>query len=186
MPRPPPWWRDPLTQWARELRDHGAGDGLLKWLDNHPDEVAKVMSALVRSDGPDPRLWTEPVYRLHPRQREPSATKYEHRIDDLPVERQRLVNSAGRLFWIAFVTTRGANARGLSKREARVEVAEAVLVETLDIFHASRDRAVLALMRAFVNEPMSRTTVRRLAAQILSERPHQEQTLLERPSRGPF
>jgi hypothetical protein len=184
MGRPPPWWPDPLRQWARELRQHGAGDGLLKWLDDHPDEVARLMACLIRSDGPDSRRWVEPVYRLRPRGflNEPARA----RIDDLSVERQKLICAAGRLLWAAFSASCRTRALGVGERKARVEIAKAVLVETLDIFRASRDRAVQALVRAFVNEPISRTTVRRLAAQILSERPHQEQTLFERPSRGPF
>jgi hypothetical protein len=155
----------------------------LTWLDDHPDEVARFMACLIRSDGPDSRRWVEPVYRLRPRGFLSESAR--QRIDNLSVERQRLICAAGRLLWAAFSASCRTRALGVGERKARIEVARAVLVETLDIFHASRGRAVLALVRAFVDEPISRATVRRLAAQMLSERPHQEQTLLERPSRGP-
>jgi hypothetical protein len=175
MPRPRPWWPEPIEQWARELREHGGGGGLLKWLRDHPDKVAVFMSGFIRSDAPTAQRWVEPVYRLKPHERLTESARRRRRIiDDLSVEQQRLICAAGRLLWIGYTASRRMRAVGPAKRKARIkDAASMIIIEMRDLFGTSRVKSVLTLVEMFTEEEVSRITLRRLAAEISSRRPPQ-------------
>jgi hypothetical protein len=129
MGHPPPWWKEPLDQWARELRQH-TGVGLDDWMRENPNGVEAFMSGFIRSDGPRVKPWTEPVYRLRPRGK---LTEIGERrrvfIDTLSVEQQRLICAAGRLLWRAAAAASRRRALGDDQRQA---VANAVGLELID------------------------------------------------------
>jgi hypothetical protein len=137
VPRPRPWWPEPLDQWARELREHGGGGGLTRWIDEHPDEIEAFMKGFLRSDTPDAYLWAEPVYRLKPCVRlTPAQRRKRAIIDNLPVEKQRLICAAGRVLWRGFVTIpRGErHLSATTLKERANQVAGAVIEEMCDLF----------------------------------------------------
>jgi hypothetical protein len=156
VPRPPPWWPDPLDQWARELREHGARVGLEGWMRDHPDEVAKFMKGFLRSDAPRVRPWVDTVYRLRPRTPLRIGAKQRREIiDNLPIENQRLICAAGRLLW------RGCVA---AKRKARAnDVAEALIEEMFDLFGSPRLKSVGALAIMFTGERPSMRQMQNLS-----------------------
>jgi hypothetical protein len=155
MPRLPPWWPGPLAQWARELREHGAGVGLEKWMRDHPDEVAAFMKGFLRSDAPRVQPWAETVYRLRPKERLRAEAKRRRAIiDDLPIERRRLICAAGRLLWRGAAAARRTNAE---------DVAQAIIEEMRDLFGSPRLKSVRALTLTFTGERLSMRAMRRIA-----------------------
>jgi hypothetical protein len=155
MPPLPPWWPDPLDQWTRELRQHSAPVRLDRWIDDHPDEIAAYMKGFVRADAPRIKPWVESVYRLSPRRRLTKAERERRKIiDDLPVERQRLICAAGRLLWRAAVASRRASAN---------DTAKALVEEMLDIYAGPRLKIVRLLVLMFVGEPPSMRQMQKYA-----------------------
>jgi hypothetical protein len=123
--------------------------GLKTWMDDHPGEVEAFMTGFIRSDAPKPQPWAEVVYRLRPRR----ITGKRALIDDLPVERQTVINSAGRLLWTAAAAARTRRVLDDDQRQARAnDVAKALIVEMLDLFGAPRLKSVAVLTRMFVGE----------------------------------
>jgi hypothetical protein len=148
MGRPPPWWKEPLDQWARELRQH-AGVGLEDWIRQNPDGVEAFMSGFIRSDGPRVRPWVEPVYRVRPRRKVTKVGEQRRTtIDDLPVERQRLICAAGRLLWRAAAAAR--TRRDLGRQALANVVALELIDEMLDLGEGPRLVSVQTLTLMFV------------------------------------
>ena len=159
MPRPRPWWPDPLDQWARELSQHvhPALADLEGWIDGHPDEVAKIMRGFIKSDAPSMEPWAEPVYRLTPRVRLTKESRRRRKIiDDLPVEKQRLICAAGRLLWRTAASVHAHMVHGDKTGKALANaVAKDLIVEMLDLHDGPRIAVVRALVLMFVGEPPS-------------------------------
>src|SRR5271169_5404102 len=106
MPRPPPWWPEPLKQWARETHAATPRAGSLpKFLRDHPDEVRAFMKGFLRNDAPRVRKAAD-AHRAPPPEGERAI------IDDLPVEKRRQICAAGRLLWTGFTLPRFGRTRG--------------------------------------------------------------------------
>jgi hypothetical protein len=143
------------------LREHGARVGLEKWLEEHPTEVAAFMKGFLRSDAPPVQPWAESVHRLRPRTRlGAEAKKRRARIDDLPVERRRLICAAGRLLWRAAATR--LSQRRVRRTDAEA-VAQAIIEEMRDLFGSPRLKSARVLTEMFSGERLSMHAMRRMA-----------------------
>jgi hypothetical protein len=115
------------------------------------------MRGYIKSDAPRVERWAEPVYRLKPRRRLTKAER-ERRgvIDDLPVEKQRLVCAAGRLLWRAATSVHAHKVYGDKTGKALANaVAEDLIGEMLDLHNGPRIAVVQALVLMFVGEKPS-------------------------------
>jgi hypothetical protein len=172
MPRRRPFWEAALPQWARELNQHiyPARIDLEDWIDGHPDEIAAFMRGFIRSDAPHIERWAEPVYRLAPRVRltattpqhvyylrlTPEQKRQRAIIDDLPVEKQRLICAAGRLLWRTAASVHAHMVHGDKTGKALANaVAKDLIGEMLDLHEGPRIAVVRALVLMFVGEPPS-------------------------------
>jgi hypothetical protein len=193
MPRPRPWWPEPLKEWARETRADrtlSKPGSLPKYMRNHPDEIKAFMRGLIRSDAPRARPRAELCRPPPPEPLSEEEGRKRAIVDDLPVEKRRMICAAGRLLWVGFTLHRIRRTLGVAAMPGAMmpgrvmpnapplavdakahatSVAEGIIREMRDLFGSPRLKSARALTLMFTGvlpRDLSMRAMRGLAADL--------------------
>ena len=193
MPRPRPWWPEPLKEWARETRADrtlSKPGSLPKYMRDHPDEIKAFMRGLIRSDAPRARPRAELCRPPPPEPLSEEEGRKRAIIDDLPVEKRRIICAAGRLLWVGFTLHRIRRTLGVAAMpgmmmpgrvmpnapllavDAKAHAtsgAEGIIREMRDLFGSPRLKSARALTLMFTGvlpRDLSMRAMRGLAADL--------------------
>jgi len=192
MVRPRPWWPEPLDEWAREThadRTVRKAGSLPKFLREHRKEIDAFMRGFIRSDAPHVRPRADRYRAPAPEPLSEDERLKRAIIDDLTVEKRRLICAAGRLLWVGFTLHRVdrrfgvaampgmmmpgrvmPNAPPLAAVDAKAHatsVAEGILREMRDLFGSPRlknTRALTLMFTGVKRHDLSMRALRKLAA----------------------